>query len=65
MPKLKTHRGAAKRFSFTGSGKIKRNKAYKSHILTKKTRKRKRSLGKSTLVSKGDMARVVAMLPNA
>ena len=40
MPKIKTHRGAAKRFSFTKSGKIKRGKAYKSHILTKKTTKR-------------------------
>jgi large subunit ribosomal protein L35 len=64
VPKLKTHRGAAKRFSFTGSGKIKRKKAYKNHILTKKNAKRKKSLGKSTLVSSGDMDRVVAMLPN-
>lgn len=64
MPKLKTHRGAAKRFSLTGSGKIKRNKAYKSHILTKKSAKRKRGLGQSALVSKGDTDRVMAMLPN-
>lgn len=64
MPKLKTHRGAAKRFSLTGSGKIKRNKAYKSHILTKKSAKRKRGLGQSGLVSKGDTYRVTAMLPN-
>ncbi len=48
MPKIKTHRGAAKRFSVTKSGKIKRAKAYKSHILTKKSTKRKRNLRKST-----------------
>jgi large subunit ribosomal protein L35 len=46
MPKLKTHRGAAKRFKVTGSGKILREKAYKGHILTKKNAKRKRRLGK-------------------
>lgn len=46
MPKLKTHRGAAKRFKVTGSGKIVREKAYKGHILTKKNAKRKRRLGK-------------------
>ena len=44
MPKMKSHRGARKRFSITGSGKVKRNKAFKSHILTKKTSKRKRRL---------------------
>jgi len=64
VPKLKTHRGAAKRFTLTGSGKIKRNKAYKSHILTKKSPKRKRNLGQSGLVSSGDEKRVIAMLPN-
>ena len=64
MPKLKTHRGAAKRFSFTGSGKIKRRKAFKNHILTKKNAKRVRNLGKATLVSSGDEKRVMAMLPN-
>lgn len=64
MPKLKTHRGAAKRFTFTGSGKVKRKKAFKNHILTKKSAKRKKSLGKPALVSSGDMNRVVAMLPN-
>ena len=64
MPKLKTHRGAAKRFSFTGSGKIKRAKAFKNHILTKKNAKRKRGLGQTGLVSDGDTKRVVAMLPN-
>lgn len=50
MSKLKTHSGAKKRFKKTGSGKIKRKKAFKSHILTKKRSKRKRKLGKSALV---------------
>ena len=50
MPKLKTNRGAAKRFKVTASGKIKRNKAYRNHLLTKKTTKRKRNLRKSGLV---------------
>lgn len=50
MPKLKTHRGAAKRFGLTGSGKIKRNKAFANHILTKKTSKRKRVLRKSAIM---------------
>ena len=49
MPKIKTNRAAAKRFKATGTGKLKRNKAYKSHILTKKTTKRKRNLRKSTI----------------
>ena len=49
MPKLKTKRAAAKRFKATGSGKLKRNKAYKSHILTKKSTKRKRNLRKATM----------------
>lgn len=61
--KLKTHRGAAKRFRKTASGKIKRSNAYASHILTKKTRKRKRGLRKSSLVSKSDMARIAVLLP--
>ncbi len=61
--KLKTHRGAAKRFRLTASGKIKRNHAYASHILTKKTRKRKRRLRKSALVSKSDMANIAPLLP--
>ena len=51
MPKMKSHKGARKRFSVTGSGKVKRNKAYKSHILTKKTSKRKRNLRRSTTVA--------------
>ena len=50
MPKMKTHTGAAKRFSVTGTGKVKRNKAYRSHILTKKSQKRKRHLRKSTII---------------
>jgi len=62
MPKLKSNRGAMKRFKMTGSGKIKRAKAYKSHILTKKTTKRKRNLRTSTLVSAADTRRVVNML---
>ena len=49
MPKMKTHKGAAKRFRKTGTGKLKRAKAFKSHILTKKSAKRKRNLRKATL----------------
>lgn len=63
MPKMKTHRGAAKRFKSTASGRFKRGKAYKSHILTKKTTKRKRQLDTPTLVSQADHDRVAAMLP--
>jgi large subunit ribosomal protein L35 len=63
MPKLKTHRGAAKRFQKTASGKIKRSKAYKSHILAKKTTKRKRALDMPGLVSDADLGRVRRMLP--
>ena len=51
MPKMKSHRGARKRFSLTGTGKVKRFKAFKSHILTKKTAKRKRRLRQAGLVS--------------
>ena len=65
MPKIKTHRAAAKRFHVTGSGEFKRNKAYKSHILEKKTRKRKRNLRKATLASAADRPRVRRMLPYA
>jgi large subunit ribosomal protein L35 len=54
MPKLKTKSGAKKRFSITGSGKIKRKHAFKSHILTKKSTKRKRNLTYSTLVDQAD-----------
>jgi large subunit ribosomal protein L35 len=63
MPKLKTHRGAAKRFKKTASGKIKRSKAFKSHILTKKTTKRKRALDMPSMVSKADHKNVAAMIP--
>ncbi len=62
MPKQKTNRSAAKRFSKTGSGKFRRNKAYHSHILTKKSPKRKRNLRKSTLVSKADEKRARRLL---
>ena len=62
MPKMKTHRAAAKRFRKTGGGKFKRRKAYKSHILAKKTRKRKRGLRKPTLVATSDKKRVKRML---
>jgi len=53
--KMKSHRGARKRFRLTASGKIKRNKAYKSHILTKKSAKRKRGLRKATMLSSADL----------
>ncbi len=62
MPKMKSNRGAAKTFRKTGSGKIKRNKAYKSHILTKKSTKRKRQLRKGVIVSKADSKRLKIML---
>jgi len=52
MPKMKTHRGSAKRFKATGTGKLKRMKANKSHILEKKSPKRKRNLRKATLIDK-------------
>ncbi len=63
MPKMKSNSGAKKRFKFTGSGKIKRKKAYKRHILTKKSSNRKRDLGKSTLVHKADEKSVKDLLP--
>ena len=63
MPKMKTNRGAAKRFKATGSGKIKRKKAFTSHILTKKSTKRKRNLRQSGLVAECDKASVKRMLP--
>jgi len=62
MPKMKSNRGASKRFKVTGSGKIKRYKAGKSHILTKKNRKRKRDLRASTLVSPADAPRIHQMI---
>lgn len=63
MPKMKTNRAAAKRLKRTGSGKLRRRKAYKSHILTKKTAKRKRNLRQSTLVSAADEKRMKRLLP--
>ncbi|HZJ76213.1 MAG TPA: 50S ribosomal protein L35 [Oscillospiraceae bacterium] len=63
MPKMKTHRGAAKRFKKTATGRLKRSKAYKGHILTKKSPKRKRKLRKSGLVSKSDQKRIAQLLP--
>ena len=62
MPKIKTKRGAAKRFRKTGTGKIRRNKAYTSHILTKKTKKQKRNLTHDTIVDPADEKNVRAML---
>ena len=62
MPKMKTKSGAKKRFSVTGTGKIKRKHAFKSHILTKKTTKQKRNLTHTGLVSVSDEGRVRAML---
>ncbi len=62
MPKIKTNSGAKKRFALTGSGKIKRKHAYHSHILTKKTKKQKRNLTHSGLVSKADQSNVRSLL---
>jgi hypothetical protein len=62
MPKIKTNSGAKKRFSFTGTGKVKRKHAYKSHILTKKTKKQKRRLGKSTIVENANINSVRLLL---
>ena len=62
MPKVKTKSGAKKRFKLTGTGKIKRKNAYKSHILTKKETKQKRRLTHASLVSSADMGNVKAML---
>jgi large subunit ribosomal protein L35 len=63
MPKIKTHRAAAKRFRFTASGKVRRNKACKSHILTKKARSRKRNLRKSTIVDATNTKQMRQLLP--
>ena len=62
MPKTKTNSGAKKRFSRTASGRLKRAHAFKSHILTKKSRKRKRELGKKTLIDKRDEPRINRLL---
>lgn len=63
MPKMKTNRGAAKRFKTTGTGKIVRNKAYASHILTKKSTKRKRGLRKSSIVDSADRKNIMRLIP--
>ncbi len=63
MPKMKTSRSAAKRFRVTGTGKLKRNKAYKRHILTKKTAKNKRKLRKATLVAPSNVKNMKKILP--
>lgn len=63
MPKMKTHKGAAKRFKVTASGKVKRMKAFKSHILTKKTSKRKRNLRRPGLIAtNGEVKRIKRLL---
>ena len=63
MPKIKTSRAAAKRFKTTGTGKIVRNKAYKSHILTKKSQKRKRNLRKSIITDATNVKSMKKILP--
>ncbi|RLL47906.1 50S ribosomal protein L35 [Oceanobacillus piezotolerans] len=63
MPKMKTHRGTAKRFKRTGSGKLKRSHAYTSHMFAHKSQKQKRKLRKGAVVSPGDYKRIKAMLP--
>ena len=65
MPKLKTHKGAAKRFKKTGTGKIVRGQSKMRHILTSKATKTKRKLGGQVLVSEADQAKVARMLPYA
>ncbi|GAB1476797.1 50S ribosomal protein L35 [Bacillota bacterium] len=62
MAKMKSHRGASKRFKITGTGKVTRHKAYKSHILTKKSAKRKRGLRQSTLLTSADEKRMKSVL---
>lgn len=64
MPKMKTHRGSAKRFKKTGSGKLKRSHAYTSHLFANKSQKQKRKLRKASVVSKGDFKRIRHMLDN-
>ncbi|MEA4853311.1 MAG: 50S ribosomal protein L35 [Christensenella sp.] len=63
MPKMKTHRGAAKRFSVTKSGKVKRAKAYKSHILNKKSSKRKRNLRQGTYICDAEQKNIRVLIP--
>lgn len=62
MAKMKSHRGASKRFKITGTGKVSRHKAYKSHILTKKSAKRKRGLRQSTVLTSADEKRIKSVL---
>ncbi|KAA0890443.1 MULTISPECIES: 50S ribosomal protein L35 [Oryzomonas] len=63
MPKIKTNRGAAKRFKKTGTGRIKRSKAFTSHILTPKTRKNKRNLRQSAMVADVDQKNIAKLIP--
>jgi len=63
MPKIRTNRSAHKRFRITGSGRVRRNKAYKSHILTKKTKKRKRNLRHATLIDPSNEKQVKRLIP--
>jgi len=63
MPKLKTHKGAAKRFKKTATGKVKRGRSHLRHILTSKSTKRKRKMRSGGLVSDGDLAKVKRMIP--
>jgi large subunit ribosomal protein L35 len=63
MPKMKTHRGAAKRFGKTGTGKVRRAKAFKQHILTSKSAKRRRNMRGTALVSEADTPRLERMIP--
>ncbi|HOM01665.1 MAG TPA: 50S ribosomal protein L35 [Acetivibrio sp.] len=63
MPKIKTHSSSKKRFKLTGTGKVKRAKAYKNHILTKKTSKRKRNLRKSAIASDANASVIKKLIP--
>ena len=63
MPKIKTNRGAAKRFRRTGTGKIRKNSAFTSHILTSKTTKRKRNLRKPSIMAPSDAKRISVLIP--
>ncbi len=63
MPKIKTHRGAAKRFKKTGKGKIKRDRSFASHLMLNKSSKRKRNLRKNVIVAKADEKRVKQLIP--
>ncbi|MBF0144046.1 MAG: 50S ribosomal protein L35 [Magnetococcales bacterium] len=65
MPKIKTHRGAAKRFKVTGSGRVRRSNAFKRHILTSKSTKRKRNMRMPGMVADVDVAAVRRMMPGS